>query len=97
DLARDYVQVHPSTSYTLNRLGDRLPDFVTGWAPRAEAGFLHDLARLELAVLKKGQPVQKLRRRSAWAAIYRSDYTVMRLDLSRAEHDLLLALVSGTP
>ena len=37
-----YVQKHPSTSYTLNRLGDSLPEFLTG--------FERDLARLELAM-----------------------------------------------
>lgn len=41
-LVARYVQKHPSTSYTLNRLGDSLPDFVTG--------FERDLARLELAM-----------------------------------------------
>ena len=148
DLARDYVQVHPSTSYTLNRLGDRLPDFVQGWACREDAGFLHDLARLERAVteafdseesprlspedaqaipqeawagarlvpsaalrtlafthpvgealgaMKRGEPVQRLRRRAAWIALWRTEFTVMRIDLSRAEHDLLTALAAGTP
>ncbi len=41
-LAARYVQKHPSTSYTLNRLGDSLPEFLTG--------FERDLARLELAM-----------------------------------------------
>jgi len=47
---RKYVQDFPSTSYTLNRLGDHVPEFLarTGrWPHRA---FLRDLARLELAV-----------------------------------------------
>lgn len=147
-LVRDYVQVHPSTSYTLNRLGDRLPDFIESWAPADDAGFVRDLARLERAVteafdaeesprlanedaqaipreawagarlvpsaalrvlsfthpvtealgaMKRGEPVQRLRRRAAWAALWRADFTVMRIDLSRAEHDLLAALASGTP
>ncbi len=45
-----YLQAHPSRSYTLNRLGDRLPDFIKKelrGAPRP--GFLYDLARYELA------------------------------------------------
>jgi len=49
DLVREYVQVYPSRSYTLNRLGDHLPEFLrnaSGFEPR---GFLVDLARLELA------------------------------------------------
>jgi len=37
-----YIEKHPSTSYTLNRLGDALPEFLTG--------FERDLARLELAM-----------------------------------------------
>jgi len=41
-LCARYVQKHPSTSYTLNHLGDALPDFLTG--------FERDLARLELAM-----------------------------------------------
>ena len=148
ELVKDYVAVHPSRSYTLNRLGDSLPEFIKGWAPAEDAGFLHDLARLELAVsdvfdapesptlrpedvatiepdawvgatlaptaalrvlafthpvaealsaAKKGQPVQRVRRRAAWVALYRKNYTVMRLDLTRPEHDLLAALVSGVP
>jgi hypothetical protein len=48
-LVADYVAAHPSCSYTLNRLGDRFPEFVrTAPLPRRE--FVHDLARLELAV-----------------------------------------------
>jgi hypothetical protein len=49
-LVKAYVQVHPSRSYTFNRLGDRLPDFVAGAEWLARRGFSHDLARLELAV-----------------------------------------------
>jgi Putative DNA-binding domain len=45
----DYVAVHPSRSYTLNRLGDHVPDFVKTWHHPKRA-FLADLARLELAV-----------------------------------------------
>jgi hypothetical protein len=50
ELVRDYVQVHPSRSYSLNRLGDRLPDFVAGAAGLKRRGFCHDLARLECAM-----------------------------------------------
>jgi hypothetical protein len=45
----DYVAVHPSRSYTLNRLGDHVPDFVKTWHHPKRA-FLADLARLELAI-----------------------------------------------
>ncbi len=50
-LVRDYVQVHPSRSYTLNRLGDHLPEYLAG-SGRPEAPFLADLARLELAITR---------------------------------------------
>ncbi len=45
----DYVAVHPSRSYTLNRLGDHVPGFVKTWHHPKRA-FLADLARLELAI-----------------------------------------------
>lgn len=50
ELVRDYVAVHPSVSYTLNRLGDRFPDFVAQWKGAKRPEVLHDLARLELAI-----------------------------------------------
>lgn len=46
----DYVQAHPSRSYTLNRLGDHVPAFIRGRAGLRHRDFLYDLARLELAV-----------------------------------------------
>ena len=45
----DYVAVHPSRSYTLNRLGDAVPEFMKTWHHPKRA-FLADLARLELAI-----------------------------------------------
>jgi hypothetical protein len=45
----DYVAVHPSRSYTLNRLGDSVPEYVRTWHHPKRA-FLADLARLELTV-----------------------------------------------
>jgi hypothetical protein len=50
ELVRDYVQVHPSRSFSLNRLGDHLPDFVATAATLARRDFCHDLARLECAM-----------------------------------------------
>ena len=151
DLVRDYVQAHPSRSYTLNRLGDALPEFVATWAGSgrpADAGYLHDLARVERAIGESfdaerspvlrpedvqavdpadwpaarlvptaalrvlafrhpvsdaidarvaGVPVVGARRRASWLALYRPQWTVMRVPLTRAEHDLLEALASGTP
>jgi hypothetical protein len=50
DLVRDYVAAHPSVTYTLNRLGDHLPEFVSTWKGARRPAVAHDLARLELAV-----------------------------------------------
>jgi hypothetical protein len=49
-LVRDYLQVHPSRSYTLNRLGDALPEYVRDAAGVKRPAFCHDLALLERAV-----------------------------------------------
>jgi hypothetical protein len=48
-LVRDYVQRFPSRSYTLNRLGDHLPEFIAGSTLKRKT-FLADLARVELAM-----------------------------------------------
>ncbi|MCJ7755270.1 MAG: DNA-binding domain-containing protein, partial [Thermoanaerobaculales bacterium] len=147
-LVRTYVERYPSTSYTLNRLGDHLPQFFLDRPEWPQAGFLHDLARLELGLTEvfdesetpvlgaaelesvapeswehaRLQPIAALRvldfkysvsphltafhddrptpsprRRASWVAIYRRDYSVLRLELSRAEHDLLRDLVGGAP
>lgn len=48
-LADDYVQQHPSSSYTLNRLGDQFPEFLASSSMRRKI-FLADLARFELAM-----------------------------------------------
>jgi hypothetical protein len=147
-LVREYVQSYPSRSYTLNRLGDHLPQFFLDRPEWAQAAFLHDLARLELGLTEvfdecetpvlgaedlesvapesweqvRLQPIAALRvlafrysvipplsafhddrptptprRRATWVAVYRRDYSVLRLELSRAEHDLLRDLVDGAP
>lgn len=49
-LVQDYVQAHPSRTYTLNRLGDHFPEFVGTAAGLRRPAFCQDLARLELAV-----------------------------------------------
>ena len=49
-LVRDFVQVHPSRAFTLNRLGDRLPDFVAVAPDVRRRDFCADLARLERAL-----------------------------------------------
>jgi len=147
-LVREYVQRYPSTSYTLNRLGDHLPQFFLDDSEWPEAAFLHDLARLELAMTEvfdeeespvlgateleavpaemwdesrllpvpafrllafkhavipnlvayhEDRPSPSPRRRATWVALYRRDYSVLRLELARAEYDLLKAIVSGAP
>ena len=45
----DYVAAHPSRSFTLARLADRLPEFLTGWGSPRRRGLLTDVARLEQA------------------------------------------------
>ena len=147
-LVREYVDRYPSTSYTLNRLGDHLPQFFLDEHQWPQADFLHDLARLELAMTEvfdeeespvlgteeleaippdaweetqlrpisafrllafkhavvpnlvayhEDRPSPSLRRRATWVALYRRDYSVLRLELSRAEYDLLSAIVDGAP
>jgi hypothetical protein len=141
-LVRDYVQQFPSRSYTLNRLGDSLPEFIAAltWKRRL---FLRDLARLELAVTQvfdeaevaplpadaiasiaperiadaRIRPIAALRlvrldydanaafqafredremmpvRRRTWVAVYRRDYSVFRMPLSREAFTFLQSLV----
>jgi len=50
ELVCAYVQVHPSRSYSLNRLGDMLPEFVRDVPGVPRRAFCHELARLELAI-----------------------------------------------
>jgi Putative DNA-binding domain len=49
-LVAGYVQAFPSRSYTLNRLGDHLPEYVKAAPGLPRQEFCHDLARLELLV-----------------------------------------------
>ncbi len=49
-LVEDYVQLHPSTSYTLNRLGDAFPSFLRGSSRLKRPAPVADLAVLELAM-----------------------------------------------
>jgi hypothetical protein len=147
-LVADYVEAYPSRSYTLNRLGDHLPQFFLDQPERPGAAFLHDLTAAELAVTqvfdeeetpvltqqqveavpaaawatarlrpvaafrllalshpvtpffeayRRERPLPSPRRRASWLAVYRHDYSVLRLELSRAEHGLLAALAAATP
>jgi Putative DNA-binding domain len=149
DLVRDYVQVHPSRSFSLNPLGQHFPDFVKTVAGLKRPDFCHELARLELAVAEafdgpetprlseagiaavepeawegaRLQPVgtfrlltfrypvnaylqtvlddnhdhPKPRLKDSWIAVYRRDYAVYRLDMTRSAYDLLSDLAGGTP
>jgi len=47
-LVSRYVDLYPSRSYTLNRLGDRLPAFLETISDIRKPEFCRDLARLEL-------------------------------------------------
>jgi hypothetical protein len=49
-LVEGYVAAHPSRSYTLNRLGDRLPEYIAAAHGLPRRALLADLARLELAI-----------------------------------------------
>jgi len=146
-LVQAYVQVYPSRSYTLNRLGDHLPAFVLEAPGLARRDFLHDLARLELAIsdvfdspetpaltteaiaaiapedwerarlttidafrlvamrYNANDYLQSVRDddhqhprpklKASWLAVYRRDYDVYRLELTRPAHDLLADLAAG--
>jgi hypothetical protein len=146
-LVRDYVAAFPSRSYTLNRLGDHLPEFIPTAPGLRHRGFCHDLARLELAMTEVFDEVEtpalsaeavaavppekwpearlrpiaafrllalrypvnayvasvggkahrppRPRRRDAWLAVFRRDYGVRRLELTRPGYDLLSELAAG--
>ncbi len=49
-LVAGYVREYPSRSYTLNRLGDRVPEYIAGLPSFEHQDLLYDLARFELAV-----------------------------------------------
>jgi hypothetical protein len=148
-LVTRYVEAHPSRSYTLNRLGDRFPEFLRGARGVRKRAFLADLARLELCVTEVFdgarspawpaeavarmpeqawagavlRPIAALRlaafsypvnaylqsvkddrhdhpdasRKPTWIAVYRKNYEVWRLDLSKPAFGLLRALARGRP
>jgi len=50
ELVRGYVEAYPSRSYSLNPLGDHLPEYLKNAPGVRSRGFCIDLARLELAV-----------------------------------------------
>jgi hypothetical protein len=147
DLVRDYVQKHPSKSYSLNPLGQHLPEFVADHVPGRHRAFLADLARLERAmaaafdadetrrigeaeiaavpaqawesarlktvagfslhsfrypvdeylqsVIDEVHDHPRPRRKDTWVAVYRRNFAVYRLGLTRPAHDLLADLARG--
>lgn len=147
ELVRDYVQVYPSRSYSLNRLGDHLPEFLQNAPGIRKRDFCVELARLESAVsevfdasetaalteaaiaavppeawerarlktvaafrlLSFRYPVNaylqtvrdddhehpKPKLQGEWVAVYRRDFAVYRLGLTRPAHDLLAELAKG--
>lgn len=148
ELVRDYVQRYPSRSYTLNRLGDHLPQFFLDEPGRRHAPFLHDLTSAELAVSqafdaeespkltaeslqaippqawdsatlqptaafrllrsryavlphleseKCGLPSPAPVRKASFLVVYRRDYSVYRMGLTRGEFALLDDLAGGVP
>jgi len=148
DLVRGYVDRYPSGSYTLNRLGDRLPEFIRSSPGMVRKDFLYELARFELLMsrlfdaeespvltpeaiaevppecwetarlkpvaalavqelrypvgayleaVRQGKPRPATRRKNHWAVVYRSQYALRWLDLSRPAYRLLKALVNGVP
>ena len=52
NLVRDYVQVHPSRSFSLNPLGESFPEFVKTRSDLKRQDFCYDLACLELALAR---------------------------------------------
>ena len=48
----DVASDHPSTSFTLARLGDPLPAFLRTWGPKGKRALVSDVARLELAATR---------------------------------------------
>lgn len=60
NLTTGYVRNYPSRSYTLNRLGDNLPAYITELPAFEQRGLLHDLARYELAVSQVFDAVESI-------------------------------------
>lgn len=52
ELVMDYVEEHPSTSWTLNQLGHQFPAFLASHKSLRGRGFVSELAELELTLAK---------------------------------------------
>ncbi len=148
ELVAGYIRAYPSRSYTLNRLGDHLPEYIRSAPGISRRNFVYDLVGLELALsqlfeaeespiltpeaiaavppvawesarlkpirafrllafrysvntylqsVRDGTPPTSARRKNTWVVVYRREYSLWRLDLTRAAYDLLQALASGMP
>ena len=88
DLVTRYVAAHPSRSYTLNRLGDRLPEFIRGSQGIRRKAFVADLARLESLVTEvfdapesPAWPAEEIARvpEAAWPGVVLSPSAALRV------------------
>ena len=137
ELAHLYVRQHPSRSYTLNRFGDRLPEFLRDEVDGLKRPALaYDLARFELTLtgvfdeaestpvgadavlgvpaekwdsarlrpisafrlLELNYPVHQpgaTKRKAIQLAVYRRNYEVCWIELSRGAYRILEALWCG--
>jgi hypothetical protein len=77
----DYVAKHPSRSYTLNRLGDHVPEFARSWHHPKRA-FLADLARLEFAITKTFDAEEDAARPAAPPAHVDADWESRRFGIA---------------
>jgi hypothetical protein len=148
-VVEEYAAAHPSRHWSFNPFGRHFPEFLRRSARIRRKAFVHDLARLELAVtevfdapespklsredvakvpasawprarlvpidafrlLSFGHDVNaylqsvkqgsedhpEIRRRQTRVAVWRKNYEVWRLDLTRPAFELLSALARGKP
>lgn len=143
-----YIRECPSTSYSLNPYGERLPEFLNDVEGLRRPRLVQDLARMEractqvfdeeqspeaggaalsalpaeewewvrlrpiralrllalnypvhlyLEALRDGREPPAIRARPAWVAVFRRDYAVMHLALTRQAFLVLRALAGGLP
>mgnify|MGYP000958546160 CR=1 FL=1 len=60
DMVREFIQVYPSRSYTLNRLSDPLPKFLETWGKARGRRLLTDLADRPAASVFDRTALQRL-------------------------------------
>jgi hypothetical protein len=146
ELMQLYIRDCPSESYTLNRLGDRLPAFLSRVDGLSKPMFIRDMARLELAqtlvfdeaetavadassvaglqpedwerlrlkpipafrlleldypaqlyieAMHEGRDPARITRKKSWLVVYRRDFAVLHLSLSRPAFRILSELAAG--